>query len=114
MMTKPEQPVKTRKGIRSVRDLGPEERMFGGKGTLVRYKPNLTDDSPEKSDTLTTASSQTSPPATAAKKLPDAPTRDQFQSQEEFEEARGYWQSHVGRIKAMVDLARRSKDSPAE
>jgi hypothetical protein len=56
----------------------------------------------------------TSPPATAAKKLPDAPTRDQFQSQEEFEEARGYWQSHVGRIKAMVDLARRSKDSPAE
>jgi hypothetical protein len=101
-------------GVTRGKPLGPEERMFGGKGTLVRYKPNLTDDSPEKSDTLTTASSQTSPPATAAKKLPDAPTRDQFQSQEEFEEARGYWQSHVGRIKAMVDLARRSKDSPAE
>jgi hypothetical protein len=56
----------------------------------------------------------TSQPEIAAKKLPDAPTRDQFRSQEEFEEARGYWQSHVGRIKAMVDLARRSKDSPAE
>lgn len=50
MTTKPEQPVKTRKGPRSERRLGPEERMFGGKGILVRYKPNLTDDSPEKSN----------------------------------------------------------------
>lgn len=56
----------------------------------------------------------TSPPATAAKKLPDPPTRDQFPSQEEFEEAMGYWQSHVGRIKGMVDRARRSKDSQDE
>jgi len=49
MTTKPEQLVKTMKGMRSVRAAGPEERLFGGKGILVRYKPNLTDDSPEKS-----------------------------------------------------------------
>ena len=36
-------------GVRSVRQAGPNERLFGGKGILVRYKPNLTDDSPEKS-----------------------------------------------------------------
>ena len=56
----------------------------------------------------------TSLPATAAKKLPDPPTRDRFPSQEAFEEAMGYWQSHVGRIKGMVDRARRSKASQAE
>ena len=50
MTTKPEQLVKTMKGMRSVRVAGPEERLFGGKGILVRYKPNLTDDSPEKSN----------------------------------------------------------------
>jgi len=37
-------------GVTSVRRLGPEERIFGGKGILVRYKPNLTDDSTEKSN----------------------------------------------------------------
>ena len=101
-------------GVTSVRRLGPNERMFGGKGILVRYKPNLTDDSPEKSSMPTTESGPTSPPATAAKKLPDPPTRDQFPSQDEFEEAMGYWQSHVGRIRGMVDRARRSKDSQDE
>lgn len=45
-----EQLAKTRKGISSARQLGPEERIFGGKGILVRYKPNLTDDSLEKSN----------------------------------------------------------------
>ena len=44
--------------------------------------------------------------------LPPPPKREAFKSQEEFEEARGYWQSHVGRIKAMADRARRSPDSP--
>lgn len=43
---------------------------------------------------------------------PDAPQRGSFQTQDEFEEALGYWQSHAGRIKAMVDLATRSKVSP--
>ena len=45
------------------------------------------------------------------KKLPDAPTRNQFASHEEFEEALGYWRGHVGRIRAMVDLVARSKGS---
>ena len=43
--------------------------------------------------------------------LPDAPARENFHSQEEFEEARGYWFSHVGRIRGMVDRARAAKDS---
>ena len=48
------------------------------------------------------------------KGLPDAPLRSQFKSQEEFEEATGYWQGHVGRIKGMADRARRSQDSQPE
>ena len=49
------------------------------------------------------------PPPTS--KLPPAPTRENFHSQEEFEEAQGYWQGHVGRIKGLADRAARSKGS---
>ena len=38
-------------------------------------------------------------------KLPPAPIRENFQTQAQFEEAMGYWQNSVGRIKAMADLA---------
>ena len=48
------------------------------------------------------------------KGLPDAPMRSKFHSQEEFEEAMGYWQGHVGRIRGMVDRAQRSQDSQPE
>ena len=41
------------------------------------------------------------------KKLPQAPQRENFSSQEAFEEALSYWNSHAGRIQAM----RRSQDS---
>lgn len=34
--------------------------------------------------------------------LPPAPTRENFPTQEEFEEARGGWISRVGRIKGLV------------
>ena len=54
------------------------------------------------------------PPAATTSKLPDAPTRSQFHSQEEFEEAQGYWQRHVGRIKGLIDLAAHSKGSQAK
>ena len=50
--------------------------------------------------------------AASEKKLPDAPTRDQFPSQDEFEESLGYWHSHVGRIKGLA--ARALKTSQAE
>ena len=43
--------------------------------------------------------------------LPDAPLRSQFKSQEEFEEATGYWQGQVGRIKGMVDRSQALKGS---
>ena len=43
--------------------------------------------------------------------LPPAPTRSQFSNQDEFEEALGYWQGHVGRIKGMVARAQASTES---
>ena len=46
--------------------------------------------------------------------LPPPPTREQFKTAEAFEESMGYWQSHVGRIKAMADLATRSRASRQE
>ena len=45
-------------------------------------------------------------------KLPNAPVREGFRSQQEFEEAMGSWQEDAGRIKAMA--ARALKDSPSE
>ncbi len=35
------------------RRLGPEERIYGGKGILMRFKPTSTSASSEKSDTVT-------------------------------------------------------------
>jgi hypothetical protein len=42
------------------------------------------------------------------KRLPDAPKREDFQDQEEFEEAKAYWQNSVGRIKGLVALSKAS------
>lgn len=57
----------------------------------------------------------TAPASSAASsgtsRLPPAPTRENFHSQEEFEEALGYWQGHVGRIKAMAARTARFKGS---
>ena len=39
------------------------------------------------------------------------PKRENFKTEEEFEEAHGYWMGHQGRILAS---AKRSKDSPPE
>ena len=52
-----------------------------------------------------------SAPSVTPSKLPDAPMRSQFKSQDEFEEAMGYWQGHVGRIKGMVARAQALKGS---
>lgn len=49
------------------------------------------------------------PKSSSTSKLPEAPTRGEFDSDEEFEEALGYWRGHVGRIKAMADLAARGR-----
>lgn len=38
----------------------------------------------------------------AKERLPKAPDRADFKTEEDFEEARGYWQSHVGRILGLV------------
>jgi hypothetical protein len=57
-------------GVTRGKPLGPEERMFGGKGILVRFKPNLTDDSPEKSDMPAADSSPASPQAAEDPMLP--------------------------------------------
>jgi hypothetical protein len=66
MTTKQKLQGKTRRNILSERVAGPEERLFGGKGILVRYKPSPTADSPEKSGMPTAESRQTSQPATGA------------------------------------------------
>jgi len=43
-------------------------------------------------------------------KLPPAPNREGYNSQEEYDEARGRWQETVGRIKGLVaSQARRSR-----
>jgi hypothetical protein len=62
-----------------------------------------------RSPAPTTPASSAAPSGTS--RLPPAPTRENFHSQEEFEEAQGYWQGHVGRIRGLVDLAARSKGS---
>ena len=41
-------------------------------------------------------------------KLPAAPTREQFSTQEAFDEALGGWQSRVGRIKGLAGVKRAS------
>jgi len=37
--------------------------------------------------------------------LPDAPSRETFKSEDEFEEAMGYWQGHVGKIRRLYARA---------
>lgn len=46
--------------------------------------------------------------------LPDPPKREKFYNQEEFEEALGYWQEHVGHIRGMADRAHISKNYPEQ
>ncbi len=46
------------------------------------------------------------------KRLPDAPKREDFQDQEEFEEAKAHWLSSVGRIKGLVALSKASNLVP--
>jgi hypothetical protein len=41
-------------------------------------------------------------------KLPAAPTREQFSTQDEFDEALGGWQSRVGRIRGLTGTKRSS------
>ena len=43
-------------------------------------------------------------PNAPVQRLPDAPKRAAFPTQDEYEEALGGWQSRVGRIKGLVKL----------
>lgn len=67
---------------------------------------------PASPDQAATAPSATSASPSAGN-LPNAPQRDQFQTQEEYEEALGFWQSRVGRIKGLVKLATSSASPPS-
>jgi len=80
----------------------PDDPMFFGGPRMFSPRPS-------------SQSTKTSPSATgratqsdSAHKLPPPPQRKDFKSQETFEEAMGYWQSHVGRIKGMAQRARSS------
>jgi hypothetical protein len=44
------------------------------------------------------------PEGLAKDPLPSAPVREEFATQEEFDEARGGWQSRVGRIKGLAGV----------
>jgi hypothetical protein len=77
----------------------------------VTDRGSATPDDPIYSSGLTVggkrfaASTPTLPPDTAGTALkgalPDAPKRADFPTQQAFEDAMGYWQSHVGRIKGL-------------
>jgi hypothetical protein len=45
--------------------------------------------------------------------LPQAPKRENFSSQEEFEESMGFWQSRVGRIQGMAARAKQTEAAPS-
>lgn len=60
---------------------------------------------PPDSSASTTSTPPTAPqPSPEKPKLPDAPTRGQFSTQDEYEEALGGWTSRVGRIKGAQGL----------
>lgn len=48
-------------------------------------------------------------PAPSSAKLPPEPKREDFKNQAAFEEARGYWRSHVGRIRGFAARAAMAK-----
>jgi hypothetical protein len=60
---------------------------------------------PGSKPSSTTSASGTggvTPAASTSTKLPPPPQRADFKSQAAFEEAQGYWQGHVGRIRGMA------------
>jgi hypothetical protein len=89
----------------------PDHPIFS-EGLRIYGKPSLpsTKTPPDATDGQTQAPKRSNAEG-RGDNLPDAPERENFHSQEEFEEARGYWFSHVGRIRGMVDRARAAKDS---
>lgn len=98
-------------------ELYPRDHPIFSEGLRIYGKPSLpsTKNSPGSPAGDIPASPPTrSNAAGRGDNLPDAPARENFHSQEEFEEARGYWFSHVGRIRGMVDRARATKDSPGQ
>ena len=86
-----------------IRKATPEETEAWLGGGVVLFEAKLPKPSEKNSPTEGSSS---------ATKLPEAPKREAFKSQDEFEEAMGYWQGHVGRIKGMADRARLSQASP--
>ena len=86
--------------------LGGARLIFGAK----RPQHSASSSESSKRDQRQALTFSEAPPA-KPNKLPNAPTPDQFASQEAFEEAKGYWQGHVGRIKAMAARAQATKDS---
>lgn len=65
-LQKEEEPEAKMGGVLTVRRLGPEERIFGGKGILMRYQLPSTSASSEKSDTPNGGSSNSATPPPSA------------------------------------------------
>ena len=45
--------------------------------------------------------------------LPPAPQRQDYQDEESFQEALGYWRTHVGRIQALAKTSTGSLPNPS-
>lgn len=79
---------------------GPDESYydtFAGRGQEMQDEEELLLDRLPSEKQLPT----TDKPGSASPALPAAPNRESFPSQEEFEEAAGFWQSRVGRLRGM-------------
>lgn len=74
----------------------PDDPMFSGGPQL--FSPRASSPS---STTSPAATTRATPASSTSDKLPPKPTRDQFATDQEFDEALGGWNSRVGRILAM-------------
>lgn len=63
---------------------------------------------PEGAPPQLSAEQWASVPDQFKQKLPDAPVRESFPDQEQFEEALAGWQSRVGRIQGLAQVARQT------
>jgi hypothetical protein len=88
-------------------------RRINMPAVYIGEDPKIVEDWNGDSTVRVAALSKGSNPKSPARQdnLPPPPAREQFQSEEEYEEAKGYYGSHIGRIRKMAERARALKAS---
>ena len=106
-------PPPTQDELQGIKELVTEHLWHPALSRLSEPSPNSATTNSKPSDSPRSSAAPSSAPLapTSSARLPDAPKRESFPSQEEIEEALGCWQGHVGRIKGMVDRAQALKGS---